>query len=354
MKKTLIALAALAATASFAQSSVTLFGVIDAAYTYGKSDQNKVSSMSGSGSQASSRLGFRGEEDLGGGMKAGFWLEAGVNVDSGIGQGNNTNNQSTGQVAATTTVGSQGLTFNRRSTVSLMGGFGEVRLGRDYTPTFWSQTAFDPFGTVGVGASQANAGANPSSYYDGVRASNSIAYLSPKFNGFAVWAQTHMGENVSDSASGKKTGSGNGIRATYDNGPLSLAVATATNETGVGTDRKSTNYAGSYDLSVAKLMAVYSVDKITSASDVKGYLVGATAPLGAGTVKFSYSESKQDANKANKTAVGYVYGLSKRTSLYATYASVKNEGTSNVALGGATGVAGKTSTGMDLGVTHSF
>ena len=351
MKKSLIALAALAATASFAQSSVTLFGVIDAAYTYGKSDANKVTSMSGSGSSASSRLGFRGEEDLGGGMKAGFWLEAGVNVDSGAGQANNTNNQA---VTALASAGTQGLTFNRRSTVSLMGGFGEVRLGRDYTPTFWSQTAYDPFGTVGVGASQANAGANPASYYDGVRASNSIAYLSPKFNGFAVWAQTHMGENASNAAAGKKTGGGNGIRATYDNGPLSLAVATATNDTGVGTTRKSTNYAGSYDLGVAKLMAVSSVDKITGAADVKGYLLGATAPVGPGTFKFSYSESKQLSSKADKTAVGYVYGLSKRTSLYATYASVKNSGASAVALGGATGVAGQTSTGLDLGVTHSF
>ena len=356
MKKSLIALAALAAisSTSFAQSSVTLFGVVDAAYTYGKSDANKVSSMSGSGSSASSRLGFRGEEDLGGGMKAGFWLEAGVNVDSGIGQGNNTNNQSTGQVAATTTLGSQGLNFNRRSTVSLMGGFGEVRLGRDYTPTFWSQTAYDPFGTVGVGASQANAGANPASNWDGVRASNSIGYLSPTFNGLALWAQTHMGENQSNAAAGKKTGGGSGLRVTYASGPLSLAVATAANDTGVGTTRKNTNVAGSYDLGIAKLMALSSVEKITGSSDVKGYLLGATAPLGSGTLKFSYTESKQDANKANKTAIGYVYGLSKRTNLYTTLASVKNSGTSAVSLGGTTGVAGQSSTGMDFGVTHSF
>jgi len=355
MKKSLIALAVLTASGiSFAQSSVTLFGVVDAAYTYGKSDANKVSSMSGSGSSASSRLGFRGEEDLGGGMKAGFWLEAGVNVDSGIGQGNNTNNQSTGQVAATTTLGSQGLNFNRRSTVSLMGGFGEVRLGRDYTPTFWSQTAYDPFGTVGVGASQANAGANPASNWDGVRASNSIGYLSPTFNGLALWAQTHMGENQSNAAAGKKTGGGSGLRVTYASGPLSLAVATAANDTGVGTTRKNTNVAGSYDLGIAKLMALSSVEKITGSSDVKGYLLGATAPLGSGTLKFSYTESKQDANKANKTAIGYVYGLSKRTNLYTTLASVKNSGTSAVSLGGTTGVAGQSSTGMDFGVTHSF
>ncbi|MBU0828125.1 MAG: porin, partial [Gammaproteobacteria bacterium] len=138
MKKSLIALAVLAASgAAMAQSSVTLFGIVDATYAYGSGSVANKSQLTNSGYN-SSRLGFRGVEDLGGGMSASFWLEAGVNNDNGSGANTSTNNQ--GAAAA----GGGGLTFNRRSTVSLNGGFGEVRLGRDYTPQFWNLTVFDP------------------------------------------------------------------------------------------------------------------------------------------------------------------------------------------------------------------
>eukprot|EP01136_Pigoraptor_vietnamica_P019548 Opistho-1_new@67290 len=151
MKKSLVALAILAAAGvASAQSSVTLFGIVDAAYTHGSgngvgsSDKNQLTNSG----YNSSRLGFRGTEDLGGGMSASFWLEAGVNNDNGSGGLTNTNNQATGAT------GGGGLTFNRRSTVSLASGLGELRLGRDYTPQFWNQTVFDPFGTNGVGTTQ--------------------------------------------------------------------------------------------------------------------------------------------------------------------------------------------------------
>ena len=136
MKKSLIALAVLAASgAAMAQSSVTLFGIVDATYAYGSGSAGNKSQLTNSGYN-SSRLGFRGVEDLGGGMSASFWLEAGVNNDNGSGANTSTNNQASGST------GGGGLTFNRRSTVSLNGGFGEVRLGRDYTPQFWNLTVF--------------------------------------------------------------------------------------------------------------------------------------------------------------------------------------------------------------------
>ncbi|MBX9834466.1 MAG: porin, partial [Burkholderiaceae bacterium] len=151
MKKSLIALAVLAASgAAMAQSSVTLFGIVDATYAYGNGSVANKSQLTNSGYN-SSRLGFRGVEDLGGGMSASFWLEAGVNNDNGSGANTNATNQA---AAAALGNGQQGLTFNRRSTVSLNGGFGEVRLGRDYTPQFWNLTVFDPFGTNGVGTTQ--------------------------------------------------------------------------------------------------------------------------------------------------------------------------------------------------------
>src|SRR5205085_9250952 len=141
MKKTLIALAALAAAgAASAQSSVTLFGIVDVNYAHYSVDggtsaygtattSGHVNVLTNSGYN-SARLGFRGTEDLGGGVSASFWLEGSLSPDDG---------------------NAAGLQFRRRSTVSLAGGWGEIRLGRDYVPTFWNLTVFDPFGTNGVG-----------------------------------------------------------------------------------------------------------------------------------------------------------------------------------------------------------
>jgi predicted porin len=109
---------------------------------------------------------------------------------------------------------------------------GEVRLGRDYTPQFWSETAFDPFGTNGVGT-----------YFDigkggstGVRASNSIGYLSPAMGGVKLWVQTYMGENASTAA---KVGNGNAFRMTFDQGKFSAAVADSTSTTGAGYNQRN-------------------------------------------------------------------------------------------------------------------
>ena len=127
MKKSLLALAVLGAFAGVAsaQSSVTLYGTIDLSAKYVKntgSDRRVSLSQDGINS---SQLGFKGVEDLGGGLKAGFVLLSGINADTGT---------------------ANAKFWNRRATVSLMGNFGEVRLGRDYTPTFWNNTIFDAFG----------------------------------------------------------------------------------------------------------------------------------------------------------------------------------------------------------------
>jgi predicted porin len=240
------------------------------------------------------------------------------------------------------------LTFNRRSTVSLTGGFGELRLGRDYTPQFWTETAFDPFGTNGVGTNIAfNKGG-----VTGVRASNSIGYLSPSFSGVKVWAQTYMGENASTAAA--KIGDGNAVRVTFDQGALSLAFATSSTTIAAGQKNETSNMAASYDLGVAKLMAQSNKTKVTGSADIDGYVVGATAPMGAGTVRFALSETDKAGVKSNLTAIGYVYGLSKRTDLYATYARVANKGGATAALNGAVTGANQSSTGYDFGVKHSF
>jgi predicted porin len=343
MKKSLVALAVLAASgAAMAQSSVTLFGVVDAGYAVGNGSISDKTQLRNSGYN-SSRLGFRGTEDLGGGMKASFWLEAGVNNDDGTGSASSALNQA--QTAAN--VGTQGLTFNRRSTVSLEGKMGELRLGRDYTPQFWSETAFDPFGTNGVGTNIAfNKGGTT-----GVRASNSIGYLSPSMGGIKLWAQTYMGENASTAA---KVGDGNAFRITFDQGKFSAAIADSSLTTGAGTTNKTSNMAASYDLGVAKVMAMSNTTKITGAKDIKGSVIGALVPMAGGTFRIASSQTDQAGKKSSLMAVGFVQPMSKRTDLYATYGRVSNSGGANAALNGSVTAANSSSTGYEFGVKHAF
>ena len=350
MKKSLIALAVLAASgAAMAQSSVTLFGVVDATYAYGSGSVANKSQLTNSGYN-SSRLGFRGVEDLGGGMSASFWLEAGLNNDNGSGAATSTNNQ-----GASGATGGGGLTFNRRSTVSLNGGFGEVRLGRDYTPQFWNLTVFDPFGTNGVGTSQIlnSSLGGPTT----VRASNSIGYFLPgNLGGFYGQAQYYMGENNSGTPN-KKDGNGMGLRAGYANGPINVALAFSETKF-VSGNIKAFNLGGQYDLGVAKIMAHYNSDDIKNGNEGTGFLIGGLIPVGAGEVRLAYSTYKIDTvgadPRTNKLALGYVHNLSKRTALYATYAHVSNKNGAAQSLNGSVTAAGDNSNGYDFGIKHSF
>lgn len=370
MKKSLIALAVLAAAgAASAQSSVTLFGVVDAAVTVGKgsvADRTRLAS----GSYQTSRIGFRGTEDLGGGMAASFWLEAGLNTDDGTMAATSTNNQASGTVAAPAG-SSQGLTFSRRSTVSLSGNWGEVRLGRDYNPQFWNLTVFDPFGSVGTGTSltHINAyGANPINGGGpyargggvnglGVRSSNSIGYFLPRnLGGFYGQGQYFMGENLKNGAATKDDGTGVGVRVGYAAGPFNVAVAYQTTEFAAG-DVKTANIGGQWDFGVAKLQAQYNRDR-TVGQSYNSWLIGGLFPIGAGEIRASYSQLTSDAvgadPRARKIAVGYVHNLSKRTALYTTYARVSNSNGQSIALNASTTAANSSSSGFDFGVRHSF
>ena len=409
------ALAALAvAGVASAQSSVTLFGVVDASisgYSSSSRDLNGATFLNpfyvnkgsvkasrrelSSGNYNSSRLGFRGTEDLGGGLAASFWLEAPISNDDG-------------QTGVST--------FARRSTVSLSGGFGELRLGRDYTATFWNDTVFDPFGTNGVGTNlifTANAGFNAfngaaatpvpgvtnvggSNY---VRTSNSIGYfLPPNLGGFYGQLQYAFSEKTKyspgtatpDVANNSRQGRYVGGRFGYANGPLDVAIAYGSSTIGdqyyVGTTNKvnTLNLGASYDFGPVKLFGEVSraknkLDYETEPFlggrpdiDLTGYLLGVTVPVGAGLIRASYSAVKYDNNqqevlfqpriadpKANKLAIGYVHNLSKRTALYATIARVSNKNGAGLTVGGPSfvtsgGFTPKTSTGYDFGIRHAF
>ncbi len=338
MKKTLIALAALAASgAAFAQSSVTLFGIVDVNIRNVRQGGDNLTSLSQDGI-ASSRLGFRGVEDLGGGLSAGFWLEGAINPDTG-------------------TPG--GLNFQRRSTVSLLGGFGEVRLGRDYTPTFWNHTVYDPFGTNGVGSSLNTFGAgNPlgSGATTAVRANNTIAYFTPNLGGFGAQIQYSFKETSLSNDPNEYAG----IRLTYAAGPLSVALATASEGSNIQTQSfKRTNLGASYDFGAFKPMAQFTQAKF-GAARLNHYLIGVVAPVGPGNLKASYVRSDYNAaagdNDASQIAIGYDYNLSKRTALYGTFSRIsnKNAGTFGLAPNAAAVTPGGNSTGIEFGVRHAF
>jgi predicted porin len=368
MKKSLVALAVLASTsAAFAQSSVTLFGIVDAAYARTSGNGVTRTGITNSGLN-SSRLGFRGTEDLGGGLKAGFWLEGQLFNDSG--EGSRTTCVVAGATVTTAgtqaTCGPQGFNFQRRSYVSLQGGFGEIRLGREYTPTFWNTTVYDPFGTNGVGQAM-----SPAMLGAPVRANNSINYLMAA-NGLEVHGMLAFGEQPSNAANSKE-GNYQGIRVGYVAGPISAHFATSKTKAAASANDISTMNVGlAYNLGFVRPMFTFGNEK-TDLAKISYTQLGATAPVGQGQFRVAYSRYNRDmllpANDWTKFAIGYGYDLSKRTQVYGTYAKVSNSGLSTQGVNNngltqprsATDLVGATvsapgggSTGLEIGIRHSF
>jgi predicted porin len=338
MKRSLFALAALTAFAgaASAQSSVTLFGVVDVNMRQVNNTDNQ-SQLSTDGN-SSSRLGFRGTEDLGGGLRAGFWIEGSLSADTG-----NANGQ----------------TWQRRSTVSLIGNFGEVRLGRDYTPTFWNWTMFDPFGTNGVG-SAANLGleagrfqGSGGSYGTLVRANNTVGYFLPANLG-GLYGQFMVA--AGEGTLGNKYYGG---RLGYSAGAFDVAAAYGQTQVTPNEDGDSWNIAGSFNLGFAKLSGYYGEVKVINTTQ-SNYYIGITAPVGPVTLKASYGHvdnvfiTQNNNASADQIAIGAVYDLSKRTALYAHGSYISNDNASfRTAIGPKLNV-GDSSTGFELGVRHSF
>ncbi len=348
MKKSLLALAVLGAFAGVAsaQSSVTLFGTIDLDAKYVKNDgSGRRVSLSQDGIN-SSQLGFRGTEDLGGGLKAGFLLLAALSPDTG----------KTGDAA--------GRFFNRSSYVRLMGGFGEVRLGRDYTPTFWNDTIFDAFGTVGLGDST-HVGQLLSGTF--VRADNSIGYFLPSGIG-GIYGQAMVA--ASEGASGNP-GRYIGGRIGFAAGPFDIAGAYAQQRVDAAPgapNQKTYNIGGSYDLGVVKLMGYYDRDTLSFTGfnqKEDRYSFSGVVPLGQGEIHAGYDRSKlkdsiaNNSNTVSQFKIGYVYNLSKRTAVYTNYSRLSNGNLSQNGVAGGTAItaaptAGGKSSGAEFGVRHFF
>jgi predicted porin len=369
MKKSLIALAAVAAVSgAFAQSSVTIYGRMDVGMNNQKTTLTetgaaavfyKGNNLVNEDGLSTGLLGFRGTEDLGGGLKANFIHEMDLDMD----------------------VGALGVAAGRDSTLGLSGGFGEIRLGRSYTPMFTTIGMSDVFGTTGAGtANQYGMAAT------GVRVSNAVFYTSPNFGGVTVRlmaAQNNAQTQASVGNAGKT--SAQGMSVTFAAGKLSLSAAmgsekgssidrigavfatSAANATTAGTPVANANakYTGSaisgqYDFGVAKVFAGYisskDDDNTTVANDELKSTetnLGVAVPMGAITLMAGVGKNKATeagvSAKGTDVAFGVTYALSKRTTAYAK-AGTYNKYSATV--GGVTESA-KTSR-TSVGLRHTF
>lgn len=393
MKKSLIALAALAAvSAASAQSSVTLYGVLDIGYgsaTTKNRDGNTSIKSRGvmDGANAGNRIGFRGTEDLGGGLKADFVIEQGINPTSGALFAQRTGNAghqigTNGPIVGGTTGANSGfqLDTNRQSYLGLSGAnWGAVRIGYQYTNVYELGT----LSGYNIG-SEGMPGAN-AAHLQGVTAvggtrANALTYISPNFSGFTVRAQygsaTSPGTGVASGNSvesqvvtnagvvNETTGRRMSLMGQYANGPLSAALAYTNLKAtsivaNVGGSRTGslTQLGASYDFGVVKLAGTYNTGKdgLPVSTSHRAYQLGLSAPFGAIVPYISFGRAYTQLDGATGRAtdlkqqqIGVRYSLSKRTTAYAMYGQTTND----AALSG-TNTAYKDSKTL-VGMMHSF
>jgi predicted porin len=308
-----------------------------------------------SGGLNGSRFGFRGSEDLGGGLKANFQLENGYNIDTG-------------------TQAQGGLLFGRQAFVGLSGGFGEVRLGRQYSAydelrgatnntldsafavTGYVWGAHTTNGTPALGAAPA---VPPATIFGGDyngRINNQLYYATPDFGGFSGAIGYGLGENKTATTKATDTLS---LHAKYANGPILIGLAYQQEKLAANGSNKYTLIAGSYDFGVVKLTAGFNNAKRptgvgTSEKDTE-FQLGVSAPFGPATVALGLASAKvkdspgTDTGKVNGFSGIVTYDLSKRTAFYTGFTVAK----AKVSSPSAVGTVGKTQL-FAVGVRHRF
>jgi predicted porin len=317
-----------------AQSSVTVYGVADAAIA--REDTGVAGgsrSVLASGNQSTSRFGFRGTEDIGGGLKAMFNLEAGAQLDTGMGDS---------------------ALFGRRAVVGLEGAFGLITLGREYSPIADVAGASDING-------QGFYGTNLNSFNAGRltrRLSNSVNYKSPSFSGFKLGAAYSAGEQTTGASQNLM-----GVSATYTMGDLYLGAGYHTIERQLTGDDKEMIVGAAYKLGAVELRGNYmSADPTGNNNQYEQINAGASYTFGANKVFGNFQRSElENGARGNGFSVAYSYTLSKRTNVYAAYATISNNDLAlfgiNSAGSNATppaGALGADPKAFTLGMRHSF
>jgi predicted porin len=319
-----IALLAAAISTAFAapaaaQTGITVMGLVDvfAGSVRDAGDANSTSVL-GNGGMTTSWFGVKGSEDLGGGLKAHFLLTSFIQADTGA----------SGRYPGDPL-------FSRDANVGLSGGFGAVSFGRELSPHFLPTILFSPFGDSYTFSPLLRQTDMPTGAWAPLIGdtgwSNSIRYTTPDMGGLKVNLHYQFGEAAGN------TGRNNiGANALYFAGPLALTayyhkVETSQNPpTGfgfvpAGTNQKSWMIGGSYELKMAKLFATYGATTHDVDYDNTTLSLGASIPCGPGKFLASWARSKREGTAfgadltRNTTSIGYDYGLSVRTDLYAVY-----------------------------------
>lgn len=329
MKRSLIALALLGALASMAsaQTSLTIYGIVDAGVVYERGGAGGNVAKLTSGVQSGSRLGFKGKEDLGGGLFAKFALESGFGVDTGaMGQG--------------------GLLFGRQAFVGLGGGWGDLTFGRQYTPHFLALDQVDPFGT-GLAGSSTNLMSTVT------RMNNTVKFSTPEWNGLAGELAYGLGEVAGSTSASRQLGAAVG----YTRGPLVLKLAHQTTEDPFGVDKaRNTLLAGKYDFGKAIASLGVGLNRGVGPNDNRDYMLGLTVPVGAGAILASFirKDDRTTANSdADQWALGYTYSLSRRTNLYTSFARIRDDPGATYSVGNAS-EAGSGNRAFNFGLRHKF
>ena len=340
MKKSLIALAALAATGAFAQSSVQIDGVMDVAVTSIDYKGNKVSGIANNGS-STSQINFRGTEDLGGGLKANFRVETDWNTVS-----NSANSGST--------VPTAGTFGNGELRVGLAGGFGTIDAGAVNYNSLISGLTGQPFGTAigsGFGATSARL----------VRSDNSINYKSPSFGGLTVslynaQKQTKATGSTFSSTFGAYDFTGSDeVNVSYNNGPIAASYTNLKQKAADGSSTTFDTLGANYALGAAKLFVLVQNTKNSANTTDNSYVaLSGTYTMGATTLMASAGTFENKAGTKSKlAALGADYALSKRTAVYARYESIDDKAGAIAAAATIDG-AGTKRTRTAVGVRHAF
>lgn len=340
MKKSLLALAVLGAFAASAQaqSNVTIYGSFDGGVRHQTNvlaggNEGSRTTVGSNGTFNNNRIGFKGIEDLGGGLNAHFTLETGFNT--GTGALDNANNQ----------------LFQRTASVGIGGAWGSLDLGRQYTTAFKTIGAYDPMGYKYTGITDAV----PAGLSTGARNNNSIQYTGT-FGPVTARLEYSLGEVAGDSSAG----STKAVGATYAAGPLAVGAAYTTFESATGLDTDHWTIGASYKFGPARVAVGHSDQEADVATggttDLKRTWIGASyAITPALEVTGAYYRSRLDAG-ADSDKDNYIlsvtYALSKRTNLYAAFDTQKYDG---AGLRPATIAAGEDrQRGVSVGINHLF
>ncbi len=317
----IVALISFTEIEAIAQTDAKLYGVVDYGYTF-HHDRNeigkfleisKTNSRFNSGQSAGNRIGFKGVEDLGNGIKAIFVLERGFALDTG----------------------EDAKSFNRQAYVALSGNYGTISGGLVYTPYYRYVSSLDPFADGSLKRDVVGG-----TIFYPVRTANTIAYDSPNFKNFKISA-AFSNNAFSDDNPIKNSNNTTllGISGTYTatNWNIGLSyhhIAVGNNENGIK-NASNITFGGAYDFKVVKVSAFASYDKLNLIDDLiifgknsitqTNFMLGAIIPLGKHNITshFYYSHTNKNLfGNALQVIIGYDYNFSSRTNFYAAYSYI--------------------------------